>query len=74
MRLAIRACALFIIVAFATQTVWAGGHGSGNHSGGSRAVHVNGDHIVPLKRGGCDCPSNMQWQTREEAKAKDKWE
>src|SRR5262249_51704809 len=21
------------------------------------------DHIVPLKRGGCDCPSNMQWQT-----------
>lgn len=32
------------------------------------------DHIVPLKRGGCDCPSNMQWQTIHEAKAKDKWE
>jgi hypothetical protein len=32
------------------------------------------DHIVPLKRGGCDCPSNMQWQTVAEAKAKDKWE
>lgn len=32
------------------------------------------DHIVPLKRGGCDCPANMQWQTIEEAKAKDKWE
>lgn len=32
------------------------------------------DHIVPLKRGGCDCPSNMQWQTIQEAKAKDKWE
>ena len=32
------------------------------------------DHITPLKRGGCDCPSNMQWQTKEEAKVKDKWE
>jgi hypothetical protein len=32
------------------------------------------DHKIPLKKGGCDCPSNMQWQTIEEAKAKDKWE
>ena len=32
------------------------------------------DHINPLKRGGCDCPANMQWQTIEEAKAKDRWE
>jgi hypothetical protein len=32
------------------------------------------DHIVPLKRGGCDCSANMQWQTKAEAKAKDKWE
>ena len=32
------------------------------------------DHIVPLKRGGCDCPANMQWQTVAEAKAKDRWE
>jgi hypothetical protein len=32
------------------------------------------DHIIPLKRGGSDRPSNMQWQTRAEAKAKDKWE
>jgi hypothetical protein len=32
------------------------------------------DHVIPLKRGGCDCPSNMQWQTVAEAKAKDKWE
>ena len=32
------------------------------------------DHVIPLKHGGCDCPSNMQWQTIQEAKAKDKWE
>jgi len=32
------------------------------------------DHIIPLKKGGCDCPENMQWQTIEDAKAKDKWE
>jgi hypothetical protein len=32
------------------------------------------DHIIPLKRGGADSPSNMQWQTIADAKAKDKWE
>lgn len=32
------------------------------------------DHIIPLKEGGCDCPSNMQWQTIADAKAKDKIE
>ncbi len=32
------------------------------------------DHIVPLKRGGADTPGNMQWQTKEEAKKKDRWE
>jgi hypothetical protein len=32
------------------------------------------DHIRALKRGGADAPSNMQWQTRAEARAKDKWE
>jgi hypothetical protein len=32
------------------------------------------DHRTPLKKGGSDSPSNMQWQTKEAAKAKDKWE
>ena len=32
------------------------------------------DHIVPLKRGGADAPANMQWQTKAEAKAKDRRE
>jgi hypothetical protein len=32
------------------------------------------DHIQPLACGGADDPTNMQWQTREDAKAKDKWE
>ena len=32
------------------------------------------DHVVPLKRGGADAPANMQWQTEEAAKAKDRWE
>lgn len=32
------------------------------------------DHIVPLACGGADAPDNMQWQTVEAAKAKDRWE
>ena len=32
------------------------------------------DHVKPLKRGGADAPSNMQWQTKEAAKAKDRVE
>jgi len=32
------------------------------------------DHVKPLKRGGPDAPENMQWQTKAEAKAKDKTE
>ena len=32
------------------------------------------DHIKPLCAGGADAPSNMQWQTIAESKAKDKLE
>lgn len=32
------------------------------------------DHVIPLGRGGEDQPGNMQWQTREEAAAKDRVE
>lgn len=32
------------------------------------------DHVIPLACGGADSPSNMQWQTTSEGKAKDKWE
>lgn len=32
------------------------------------------DHVQPLKRGGADAPYNMQWQTKEEARLKDRTE
>jgi hypothetical protein len=32
------------------------------------------DHIVPLECGGADVPANMQWQTVQEAKIKDRSE
>lgn len=32
------------------------------------------DHVRALKQGGADAPSNMQWETRAEAKAKDRTE
>lgn len=32
------------------------------------------DHIRPLACGGADSPENMQWQTEEDSKAKDRWE
>src|SRR5215831_17373898 len=32
------------------------------------------DHVQALKHGGSDTPSNMQWQTVEAAKAKDRIE
>jgi hypothetical protein len=32
------------------------------------------DHVIPLCAGGPDRPSNMQWQTRSDAKVKDQEE
>lgn len=32
------------------------------------------DHIIPLCAGGADAPGNMQWQTIEQGKLKDKAE
>jgi hypothetical protein len=32
------------------------------------------DHVQALKHGGADTPSNMQWQTVQAAKVKDKTE
>ena len=32
------------------------------------------DHVIPLARGGCDCPENMNWQTNADAACKDRWE
>ncbi|HTP25574.1 MAG TPA: HNH endonuclease signature motif containing protein [Anaeromyxobacteraceae bacterium] len=32
------------------------------------------DHVQALKRGGAYAPSNMQWQTVQDAKAKDRME
>jgi hypothetical protein len=45
---------------------------TGLSSGSCRGYVI--DHVTPLKRGGADNPENMQWQTREQAKEKDKWE
>jgi len=45
---------------------------TGRTSGVCRGYVV--DHIVPLKRGGADEPGNMQRQTKEAAKAKDRIE
>jgi len=32
------------------------------------------DHVIALHCGGLDHSSNLQWQTKADAKAKDKWE
>lgn len=40
--------------------------------GGRRGWVV--DHVIALKRGGCDVVGNMQFQTVADAKEKDRWE
>lgn len=45
---------------------------TGRTSGGCAGYVI--DNVVPLKRGGADSPSNMEWQTIEAAKAKDRIE
>jgi hypothetical protein len=45
---------------------------TGKTSGGCPGYVV--DHVQALKHGGADAPSNMQWQTKAEAKAKDRVE
>jgi hypothetical protein len=45
---------------------------NGNNHGNCSGYVI--DHINPLSCGGADAPSNMQWQSVPEAKAKDKWE
>lgn len=46
---------------------------SNGHTSGSCPGYVI-DHVQPLECGGADAPSNMQWQTVAEGKAKDKTE
>lgn len=45
---------------------------TGQSSGACKGYVI--DHVVALKHGGADAPSNMQWQTKEAAKQKDKVE
>ncbi len=45
---------------------------NGNNHGACPGYVI--DHITALACGGADDPSNMQWQSAAEGKAKDKWE
>jgi hypothetical protein len=45
---------------------------TGRSTGGCPGYVI--DHVTPLECGGADAPSNMQWQTIAEGKAKDKTE
>lgn len=45
---------------------------TGKRSGTCKGYVI--DHVRALACGGLDAPSNMQWQTIAEAKAKDRWE
>ena len=45
---------------------------TGNQQGACPGYVI--DHIYALACGGPDLPDNMQWQTKADAKLKDKWE
>jgi hypothetical protein len=45
---------------------------TGQRAGGCPGYVI--DHVHPLKRGGPDTAANMQWQTKAEARAKDRIE
>ena len=45
---------------------------NGNNHGSCPGYVI--DHVTALVCGGADAPSNMQWQSVAEGKAKDKWE
>ena len=45
---------------------------NGNNHGSCPGYVI--DHVTALACGGADAPSNMQWQSVAEGKAKDKWE
>ena len=74
-----RIAALSIAVALAPALSDA--RGSGGCPGSHSSTHSSGpcpgctiDQVTPLKRGGADTPYNMQWQMRQDARRKDKWE
>jgi len=45
---------------------------TGKHRGACPGWTI--DHVVALKRCGPDAPGNMAWQTRADARSKDRWE
>lgn len=45
---------------------------NGKYNGRCDGYVIN--HVVPLACGGLDSPKNMQWQTLQASKLKDKWE
>ena len=45
---------------------------TGSTSGSCKGYVI--DHMQPLKRGGADSPTNMQWQSEADARSKDRVE
>jgi hypothetical protein len=80
--------ATVLAVVMLANPLFAGGHSharikrsiAAKHEFWRESGHLHGwpghvvDHITPLACGGADAPSNMQWETVTEAKAKDRWE